>query len=297
MPLIQYENWKPKAETVSIVDVANEIIANYEAQGFNLTLRQLYYQFVARALIANTERSYKNLGNTINRARMAGLIDWNSIVDRTRNLRGNNHWGSPAEIVRACADQFRYDLWADQPVRVEVWIEKDALVGVIQEVCERWDISYFACRGYNSQSEQWRSGRRFKRYSNAGQKTVILHLGDHDPSGIDMTDDNQRRLWTFSETTGTKVHRIALNMDQIEQYGPPPNPTKLTDARAPAYVEQFGGDCWELDALEPQVIVDLIETHITELVDMDQWDQDSERQDAARERISQVADDMEVDDD
>lgn len=297
MPRIQYVEWNPKPETLDIVGTANTIIAEYQAQGFDLTLRQLYYQFVSRDLLPNTERSYKNLGNTINRARMAGLINWDSIVDRTRNLRGNSHWGSPAEIVRACAHQFRYDLWKNQPRRVEVWIEKDALIGVIQGVCERWDVDYFACRGYNSQSEQWRSGRRFRRYQGQGQQTVVLHLGDHDPSGIDMTHDNQKRLWTFSESTSVDVDRIALNMPQVEQYGPPPNPTKLSDARAGNYVAQFGNDCWELDALEPQVIVDLIEDNITALVDMEQWEIDVERQDVARERITVLANDMDMEDD
>ncbi len=294
MPNIQYEQWKPKPETLEIVDKAVEIIQEYADQGFTLTLRQLYYQFVARGLIPNTERSYKNMGSTINRGRLAGLIDWDAIIDRTRNLETNSHWESPASIVRACANQFRYDLWENQDFRVEVWIEKDALVGVIEGICQQWDVDYFACRGYNSQSEMWRAGRRFKDYASNGQQTVILHLGDHDPSGIDMTDDNQRRLWLFSETTGTEVRRIALNMDQVEQYDPPPNPTKLSDSRADSYVENFGYECWELDALEPRVIADLIDEHIQDIVDVDMWNDRKEDQKAARRKISEVADEMEM---
>ncbi len=295
MPRIAYIGKRFKPDTLAIIETANAIIAEYQAQGFDLTLRQLYYQFVARALIPNTERSYKNLGTTINNARLAGEIDWNAIVDRTRSLRGNSHWESPSDIIRGCANQFRYDLWENQPCRVEVWIEKDALVGVIQNICTTWDVDYYACRGYNSQSEQWRSGRRFRRYANSGQNTVLLHLGDHDPSGIDMTQDNRKRLWMFSESNSdVEVRRIALNMDQVEQYDPPPNPTKLSDSRASSYLDEFGHECWELDALEPQVIVDLIDEHITDLVDHEQWDLDTQRQDDARQQIEIIADNMEA---
>jgi len=291
MPLIAYQEWNPGPKAVAAVAKANEIIANYRAQGFDLTLRQLYYQFVARDLLPNTERSYKNLGTTIDKARKAGMIDWEAIVDRTRSLRGNNHWESPGQIVRACATQFRYDLWENQPNRVEVWIEKDALVGVIESVCRRWDVDYFACRGYNSQSEQWRAGRRLKQYKADGQHPIILHLGDHDPSGIDMTADNTGRLSMFSEGL-VEVRRLALNMDQVDQYGPPPNPTKLTDSRAGEYVRRFGYECWELDALEPRTIVDLIDTTIASLVDDSQWEIDQQRQAEAREAIEAVADSM-----
>jgi hypothetical protein len=117
------------------ISKANDIIAEYSAQGFQLTLRQLYYQFVSRDFIPNNLRSYKNLGDVINDARLAGLIDWNSIVDRTRNLQSLAHWRNPAEIIDACASQFRLDRWAPQPRRVEVWIEKDALIGVIEGIC------------------------------------------------------------------------------------------------------------------------------------------------------------------
>ena len=117
--------------TLTLIQRANEIIAEYEAQGFALTLRQLYYQFVARRLLENRQSEYKRLGSIINDARLAGLIDWDSIEDRTRELRSHAHWDDPSEIVAACASQYREDLWASQEHRPEVWIEKDALVGII----------------------------------------------------------------------------------------------------------------------------------------------------------------------
>lgn len=108
-------------------------------------------------------------------------------------------------------------------------------------------------------------------YLDAGQAPVILHLGDHDPSGIDMTRDIVARLEVFTDYAGIEVRRVALNMDQVEQYGPPPNPAKLTDSRVGQYIAVYGLDSWELDALEPQVIVDLIEQKTLERRDADLW--------------------------
>lgn len=186
-------------KTLAVIQQANAICANYQAQGYDLTLRQLYYQFVARDLIPNKDSEYNRLGSIINDARLAGVLDWDYIVDRTRNVRSLPHWNNPAEIVRAVANQYRTEKWAKQPVRIEVWIEKDALVGVLDNVCPGYDVDYFSCRGYTSQSEIWGAAQRIGGYLSAGQRVVILHLGDHDPSGIDMTRDIRGRLELFIE--------------------------------------------------------------------------------------------------
>lgn len=253
---IAYIEKRFNAKTLRTIENANLIIEEYEAQGYELTLRQLYYQFVARDLIPNNMREYKNLGSILNDARLAGHVSWTAIVDRTRNLQGNSHWESPADIVEACAKQYQVDKWQDQPHRVEVWIEKDALVGVIERAARELDVSFFSCRGYTSQSELWEAGRRLGRYKQAGQEPVIVHLGDHDPSGKDMTRDIEDRLRLFMG--GCEVNRIALNMDQIRKYAPPPNPAKLTDSRANGYIREFGNESWELDALDPKVLHALI---------------------------------------
>ena len=260
------KNFRPAS--LAIISTANDIIAEYRAQGFILTLRQLYYQFVARALIPNTERSYKRLGSIINDGRLAGQIDWDAIEDRTRNLKGNLHLDNPRDAIETVRDQYGIDMWANQDTHVEVWIEKNALVGVIDSVCKELDVPYFACIGYVSQSEQWRAYRRHS----SQERTIVLHFGDHDPSGIDMTRDNQERLDLFHGRTGiTEVKRIALNMDQVDEYGPPPNPAKVTDSRFDGYREQYGSESWELDALEPSVLVDLIRTEVDNYRDTGYW--------------------------
>ena len=226
---------------------------------------------MSRDLLANTVQNYKRLGGIISDARLAGLIDWDSIEDRTRELKNTSYWNSPAAILSACAQQYRADKWADQEYRVELWIEKEALAGVFERIAKELGIPYFCCRGYTSQSEMWEAAQRLRRHDRNGQKPVILHFGDHDPSGIDMTRDIRERLALFRCDT-LELDRLALNMDQVEQYTPPPNPAKETDSRFAAYIERFGSESWELDALEPQVLAELARARVMEIVDKTKWE-------------------------
>ena len=274
--------------SLDVIAKAEEICNDYASQDLDLTIRQLYYQFVARDLIRNNQNEYKRIVQIMNDARMAGMIDWAHIVDRTRFLRGNGHWTHPADILKSAAYGYMTDRWRFQEERVEVWIEKDALVGVITQPCSTWDVPYFACRGYSSVSELRRAGQRLARYERGGQHTTVIHLGDHDPSGIDMTRDIEDRLRIFGSSVD--VVRLALNMDQVEQYGPPPNPTKMTDSRSNGYVDLHGFECWELDALDPTTIRDLVETKILEHLDRDQWDRDVAADEANQGLLHRVAD-------
>lgn len=284
MPKICYVERRFSEASRTIIKKANEIIAEYEGQGFQLTLRQLYYQFVARDIIPNNQKSYKNLGSIVNDARLAGLIDWNHIQDRTRHLEKNVHFSDPGAAIKSVHSWYSIDMWENQEYRPEVWIEKDALVGVIEDVCERLDVPYFSCRGYTSQSEMWVGGQRIGAWAKRSKQTpVIFHFGDHDPSGKDMTRDIVDRLEMFMG--GVKLERLALNMDQIEKYEPPPNPAKTTDSRARAYIEEFGNDSWELDALEPKVITALIEKSVMALVDKKVWKADQERLEDEKELL------------
>lgn len=283
---IAYKEHKFHAASLRLIDRVNGIITEYQAKGYMLTLRQVYYQLVARDVIPNNERSYKNLGNLISDGRLAGLISWHAIEDRTRNLRGIQHWDSPAQIVSATAHSYNKDKWEGQDYHVEVWVEKDALVGVVQKACDIIDVSYFSCRGYVSQSEMWGAAQRLRRVD---ATPVIIHLGDHDPSGIDMSRDIQDRLETFG--TEPIFHRIALNMDQIEEYGPPPNPTKMTDSRANGYVEEFGHECWELDALQPEVIEKLIQDTARKYMDAKAFNAIVFEEAKGRRQLQRMADD------
>ena len=289
MPKICYKRQVFSESSLAIIAQAVAIVDEYSAQGYQLTLRQLYYQFVARDLLDNTLRSYKRLGSIVNDGRLAGLIDWDSITDRTRNLQANSHWETPGEIIESAAHSYRRDLWADQDHRVEVWIEKDALIGVIEGPCRELDVPYFSCRGYTSQSEMWTAAQRLADWSAKGQEPLVIHLGDHDPSGMDMTRDVLDRLALLSEDTPLEVDRIALNHDQVEQYRPPPNPAKITDSRCAGYIRRFGRESWELDALEPAVIADLVRARIRRVLDTRKFNAAKKRQERERKELTRLA--------
>lgn len=257
--------------STNVIANANYIIDEYMAKGYVLTLRQLYYQFVSRDLIANTMKEYKRISSIINDGRLAGLIDWDAIEDRTRNLLSIPHFGDPASFLTQMAEQYAEPLWADQPCYCEVWVEKDALIGVVERPCNELRVPYFACRGYASQSELYGAGQRLSAKLSAGKRVIIFHLGDHDPSGLDMTRDNDERLNMFAGGI-IDVRRLALNADQIETYDPPPNPAKMTDTRADAYVSEHGRSSWELDALDPEVISEIIRSSIQSIVDKPRFD-------------------------
>lgn len=299
MPRICYTPKNFSSASLRKIHLINGIISEYTAQGFDLTLRQLYYQMVSRDYIANNVREYKNLGVLVSDARLAGYIDWNSIVDRVRNLQRVPTWDDPSDIISSAAYSYRTDLWEDQDYRIEVWIEKNALIGVIDPICRELRVPFFACVGYTSQSEMWGAAQRIRGYIENDQIPIILHLGDHDPSGQDMTRDIQDRLDLFLSVDlaqrgqsyqGLEVDRLALNMDQIEQYNPPPNPTKFTDSRATAYIAEFGYDSWELDALDPTTIADIIEAAVMRYRDENKWQVNEAIEEEDRDLLAKTSD-------
>lgn len=287
MPKIKYKDINFRETSLELIGLVNRVIEEYEAQGYELTLRQAYYQLVARGYIPNNERSYKNIGNLINDGRLAGLIDWRAITDRTRNMRQNSHWSTPPEVIASAKYSYMLDKWEGQPNYVEVWVEKDALVDVVGQICRPLDVPYFSCRGYTSQSEMWAASRRFINQGHRNRR-IIIHLGDHDPSGIDMTRDIQERLRLFD--TDVYVKRVALTMEQIETFNPPPNPAKLTDSRCGKYISEYGYESWELDALEPKVITDLIRDEVMKYRDNKLYSQICAREADEKEELQLLCD-------
>ena len=287
----QFINKRIAVGTANLIAKADEIISDYYAQGYVLTVRQVYYQFVARDLIPNTEEWYKRIVNILNSGRLMGLIDWSAIEDRTRGISSPATWDSIQDIAQSAVDSFAVDRWQGQPNRIEVWVEKDALVGIIAQACKPLQIPYFSCRGYASQSSLYRASKRIIQSMHEGQEPIILHLADHDPSGIDMTRDIRKRLHMFTGMP-INVKRIALNIEQVRKYHPPPNPTKLTDTRAKGYIADFGHECWELDALEPKVLNELVTDEVLRYRDPKAWDINIIDEREGKERLQKLVDEL-----
>ncbi len=282
MPKICYEPHRFNRGTLAVIETANEILEDYAKQGITLTLRALYYRFVALGHLQNTDENYARLKSITSKARLAGKIDWSHLQDRTRNLQTRQRFESGKDALNKLAEWYHIDMWENQSYRPEVWIEKDAAVSNIETVCEEWDVPYFSCRGYTSLSEMWRTSIRLNNYAEQGYTPYIIHLGDHDPSGIDMSRNIHERL---SETfmTDFEFKRIALNMDQIEKLKPPPNPAKISDTRYKSYTKKFGTKSWELDALVPTHFRILIEGVVQVLIDnKQQWEKDAKEKSRVR---------------
>lgn len=271
-----YASIRFNAKSVDLINRMNAVINDLQSQGYTLSVRQLYYQMVARAVIENSQQSYKRLTNLVNDARMAGEMDWAAIEDRTREFITRSHWSGPRQILRGAAEGFHMDMWETQPCRVFVIVEKEALVGVLKRPCTDWDVPLLAARGFPSSSVLREFARDMVMEANSyGQDVTILHFGDHDPSGIDMTRDLRKRIEVFAECEdlGYSINlvRVALTMDQIEDQRPPPNPAKKTDSRYRSYMREFGSESWELDALSPRYLTQLVEQEIESLHDEDAW--------------------------
>lgn len=282
-----YKVQRFQAKTLAVIERANEIIEAYMNGGYRLTVRQLHYQMVVRNWRENTERAYQNLSDILTNARYAGLVDWDAIEDRGRPVHRQSHWDNPGDILKTAADSFSVDKWTGQAYQPEVWIEKDALTGVIEDTCERWDVSFFACKGYASTSCAYDAAQRLQRYRQMGRLPVILYLGDFDPSGEDMSRDLAERMSLFD--VDVELHRLALNPDQIRQYNPPPQMVKKADARAKEFMRRNGGSCWELDALGPDIIINLIEREISTLIDWDRWKAQVQREEEGKALLAHGA--------
>ena len=209
-----FESRNFRASTLAMIAQVNTIIGEYDALGFLLTLRQTFYQCVSRNWIGNTKNDYRKLGEAIKNGQRAGLIDWDAIEDRTRNVRSTLTFDDPADRIRRAALSYSEDLWLGQEYRPEVWIEKDALVGVIEGVCRQFRVAYFSCRGNVSEPEMYAAGKRFEMQLALGLTPVVLHLGDHDPNGLDMTRDIRERLESVRSPAGrSEASRAQLRAD------------------------------------------------------------------------------------
>lgn len=283
-----------RAASLKRIGQVNEIIADYQQQGYSLTLRQLYYQLVSRDLIPNDQKEYSKLSALIVDARRSGLIDWDTIEDRTRYLREYRALSGINEAIRQAAYQYSIDLWEGQPCYVEVWAEKDAVIDIIGKACNKYRVPFFSCRGFTSDPEIYKAGQRMRQIHASGKDIVLLYLGDHDPSGCEMLRDIQRRVELFGGLSDKiDFQRIALNMDQIEEFNPPPNPAKKTDTRAKGYIKKYGPISWELDALDPATLTGLIQTTIEKYLDLDLFNERMTREEAEQEKLLELAYSME----
>lgn len=332
---IKFREVKLSAANRERLKMINNIIAEYQRQGYVLTLRQLYYQLVSRDVIPNKQTEYSKLSNLLKEGRMAGIVDWDAIEDRLRQPDKPAEFESPRDILDAAINQYRKARQQGQPYHIEVWVEKDALSGVLKRVTRVYGVPIMVNRGYSSASAMFDSYQRFLEAFENNQKVVVLYLGDFDPSGVDMIRDIKTRIDEFivgseevqnlyevdydsdeyrdifkhlydkgydsgvcdefaaktyleskakEKAEDFEIKPIALTLEQIREFNPPPNPAKITDPRAKDFIARYGGTSWEVDALKPEVLNNLLEENIKALLDIDKYEAilTQEKKDKAR---------------
>ena len=160
---------------------------------------------------------------------------------------------------------------------------------MIKPACERWRVPHMAARGYPSHSELYSAGKRLQGHLEDGLAPIVFYLGDHDPSGLDMTRSLREELSLYARAP-IEVVRLGLNLDQVRELRLPPNPAKETDRRFEQYVRETGcTDSWELDALSPAFIDGLIEQAISDLVDHEAWKEALGREQANNDLLLRTA--------
>jgi len=237
------KTWIAK-KTQKIFDQVNEFFTIYGS----MTVRQVFYQLVSKGY------DYRQIQNALKVGRERGLIPLDKIVDRSRPSYGINVYDNPQQSMDSTVNQYKLDYWNDQPYRVEVWTEKDALSQIMYEVAGDYRVPVRVTRGFLSDSNKikWQQ-----------QGLVVLYFGDFDPSGLCMDEELDENNYL----SGVNFERISLTIDQTKQYNLPSVPVKMDDPRAKKYVTKYGKRCWELDALDPNLLRALvsksIRSHIT----------------------------------
>lgn len=285
-----YAAWNPQQKTRDLLDQVNEVLVEYR-EHLPLTLRQIFYRLVGRFGYEKTEAAYERLGNKLVRARRACLIPFDAIRDD--GLRSEDHlkYGGPADFWDSVAywgRSYRRDRQADQPVRIELWCEAEGMVQQLAQVAGRYSVPVFTASGFNTLP-----GVRaiVDRALEQTVPTVVLHVGDHDPSGESifeaMTEDATAFLERDRQTDEVYLEpvRVALTAEQVERYQLPTAPAKQSDSRS----RRWKGETCQLEALAPDEIGRLVETAIRDHLDLDLLDQQIRQEAEDRETILRQA--------
>jgi hypothetical protein len=267
--------------TREIIEGAQGILAEQQP----MTLRQLFYRLVSVTLLKNTPGDYGKLSRILTGARERGAIPYEWIVDRSRPTYAATAWENPADYAHTMRNAYRRNYWQDQPAHVEVWTEKDAIIGSIEPVTDKWGVTIRVTRGFMSTT---RAHEIAEAFDGMHEKRIrILYLGDHDPSGRCIEEDAARRVREqmvegYDDATRSmslicadlvlfQIERIAIHAQDIRDFDLPPLRIKATDSRARAFRRQHGSACVELDALPVTELRARLDEAIRGFVDLDAW--------------------------
>jgi len=249
-----------------------------------MTVRQVFYRLVSGGVIAKTEAEYKStVVRLLGEMRRDASIPFGWIADNTRWMRKPRTHGSLESMLRDSASSYRRQVWDNQDAYVEIWLEKDALAGVLYEVTGRWDVPLMVTRGYPSLSYLHDAAEAIGA---CGKPAHLYYFGDYDPSGLDIPRKVEQDLRTFAPGADITFSRVAVLEEQIRSFGLPTRPTKKTDSRS----KGFEGESVEVDAIPPRQLREMVELCIDRHVDPDAYERLLRNEAAERETLGNLAD-------
>jgi hypothetical protein len=240
-------------KTNNLIKMAAEILRQYHP----MTVRQVYYQLVSRQV---SRSAYQSVSKALVAARREGLIPWAHIEDRLRRPRCAPMWSGLPDFAVTAAGWYRRDVWATQPTRIEVWLEKDALSGIFEDELDGYGVTLNVGRGFDGWDSIHNAASRL------GDGDAILYFGDFDPSGEDMVRSLRERL--DDQGARPEIVKCALTIGDIEAYGLPADFTKASDTRSAAFVAKWGDVSVELDALPIEVLRERIVGEVEQRMDL-----------------------------
>jgi hypothetical protein len=297
--LTRGRNWS--ADKSEIVHKMREIVEDYHDQGYKLTLRQLYYQLVARDIIPNDDKAYKKISALLDDCRYSGFIDWDSIEDRGRVPDTPYYEYGLKGALDSTLQSYKLDRRKGQRNYIELWTEKDAISNILSEGVYDYTITLCVNKGFTSSSAMYNAYKRFSNKIRAGYNVIVLYFGDHDPSGLDMVRDIRERITHFMingdsyvDFSKFKIDHIGLTMAQIIELNPPSNPAKISDPRAAGYIEKYGEISWEVDALSPEILLEIVNRSVKEYLDQDAFERIREIERTEKTKLTEIMDQIDL---
>lgn len=273
---------RSRADMQAIRDAIYEVVAQYQP----MTVRQVFYQLVSRGVLDKTEAEYKGtVCRLLADMRRSHEVPFDWIADNTRWMRKPNTYSGLESMLRYSQRTYRRALWDSQADYVEVWLEKEALAGVLVEVTSEWDVPLMVTRGYPSISFLHSAAEAI---ADQYKPTHLYYFGDRDPSGVDIDRFVEKSIREIAPDIDLEFTRVAVTPQQIVDYNLPTRPTKKSDSRS----KSFKGESVEVDAIEPDELRSLCRSVIVDHIDLDALERMQEVEEAERDTLEQMIDSL-----
>jgi 5S rRNA maturation endonuclease (ribonuclease M5) len=282
---------KYRTKTLKIIGLVRKLITQH--RGRKLTLRQVFYQLVAKKIIPNNLRAYKNLSYLIAKARKNGDLPWDVMRNHTRFVIKENSWPNFKDFTKKIEKIYHKSKLANQRNYIEIWIEKDSLREWFEPITKEFDIPLIICRGYPSITTLYEASKRLKEIK---KPIYILYFGDFDPSGEDIFRTIKEKLIKDFGVNRRKLHikKVALTLKDIKKYKLPPAPTKTTDSRSGKFVKKYGDFAVELEALPVKVLEQKIKKNIKSLLNWKQFQKDLKKEKQETKKLRKLVEKIET---